>query len=133
MKNSTQVQELEEQIAVDKQRYAEIERLEDKLNEGIHLHGFRDVSTELAYRGEEESLATSIRKGEGMIAGVRDHRDSSENLQVAERDADVSHSDIAVAAYYIWLERKDKTDDSNQSQTPESDWAQAIGDLLARE
>jgi hypothetical protein len=64
MRDSQDIQELEKQIALDKQRYSEIERLEAELMENIPPRGFSAVSTELRYRGEKEALATSIREGE---------------------------------------------------------------------
>jgi hypothetical protein len=75
MRDSQDIQELEKQIALDKQRYSEIERLEAELMENIPPRGFSAVSTELRYRGEKEALSTSIRKGEEMLAGVRTHPD----------------------------------------------------------
>ncbi len=73
---SQEIQELEAQIARDKQKYSEIERRETELMENIPPRGFSAVSTELRYRGEKETLATSIREGEELLAGVRNHLDS---------------------------------------------------------
>ena len=61
---SQEIQELEAQIARDKQKYSEIERRETELMENIPPRGSSAVSTELRYRGEKETLATSIREGE---------------------------------------------------------------------
>jgi hypothetical protein len=73
---SHEIQELEAQIALDKQKYNETERREAELMENIPPRGFSAVSTELRYRGEKEALATSIREGEELLAGVRNHLDS---------------------------------------------------------
>jgi hypothetical protein len=71
MRDSREIHELEEQIALDKQKYSEIERLEAELMENIPPQGFSAVSSELKYRGEKEALAYSIRVGEEMLAGAR--------------------------------------------------------------
>jgi hypothetical protein len=133
MRDSQEVHELEEQITQDKQRYREIDRLEDELMENIPQRGFSAVPTELRYRGEKETLTTSIREEEELVAGVRDHPDWPHNRQILEQDTNLNRSEIAVAAYYIWLDRKDKTDNSSRSQTAVSDWAQAARDLLVRD
>jgi hypothetical protein len=75
MKSSQEIQELEKQIAMDKQKYAEIERLETELMKHIPPQGFSAASTESKYRGEKEALADSIRRGEEMLAGLRSHPD----------------------------------------------------------
>jgi hypothetical protein len=71
MRDLREIQELEAQIAQDKQKYSEIERLEAELLENIPPQGFSAVSSELRYRGEKEALAYSIRVGEEMLAGAR--------------------------------------------------------------
>jgi hypothetical protein len=71
MRDPREIQELETQIAVDKQKYSEIERLEAELMENIPPQGFSAVSSELKYRGEKEALAYSIRVGEETLAGAR--------------------------------------------------------------
>jgi hypothetical protein len=71
VRDSQDIKELEAQIALDKQKFSEMERLEAELMENIPLQGFSAVSTELKYRGEKEALANSIRVGEEMLAGAR--------------------------------------------------------------
>jgi hypothetical protein len=71
MRDPREIQELEAQIALDKHKYSEIERLEAELMENIPPQGFGAVSSELSYRGEKEALAYSIRVGEEMLAGAR--------------------------------------------------------------
>jgi hypothetical protein len=75
VRDSQEIAELEAQIARDKKRYSEIERLESELLENISLQGFRAASTEGKYRGEKEALANSIRVGEEMLAGARSQPD----------------------------------------------------------
>jgi hypothetical protein len=75
VRGSQEIQELEAQITQDKQKYREIERLDTELMENVPPRGFSAVSTELRYRGEKEALATSIREGEEMLAGMRNHPD----------------------------------------------------------
>jgi len=75
MRGSQEIQELEKQIAMDKQKYSEIERLEDELMKHISPQGFGAASTESKYRGEKEALTASIRRGEEMLAGLRNHPD----------------------------------------------------------
>jgi hypothetical protein len=71
LRDSEEVKELEAQIAQDKQRYSEIERLEAELMENISRQGFGAASTELRYRSEKEALANSIRIGEEKLVGAR--------------------------------------------------------------
>lgn len=71
VRDPQEIAELEAQIALDKQKYREIERLEAELMENISRHGFSAVSTEVRYRGEKEALANSIRVAEEMLAGAR--------------------------------------------------------------
>jgi hypothetical protein len=58
-------------VAIDKQRYRELERLEVELMENIPQQGFKAASTEGRYRDEMESLADSICKAEEMLAGSK--------------------------------------------------------------
>jgi len=58
-------------VAIDKERYKELERLEAELMENIPQQGFKAASTEGRYRDEMESLANSIRKAEEMLAGAK--------------------------------------------------------------
>jgi hypothetical protein len=66
-----EIRELEAQIALDKQKYSEIERLEAELLENISTRGLSAASTVGRYRVEKEALADSIRRGEEMLAGAR--------------------------------------------------------------
>jgi hypothetical protein len=71
MRDPQEVKELEAQIALDKQKYSEIDRLEDELLENIPPEGFREATTIGRYRVEKETLANSIRVAEQMLAGAR--------------------------------------------------------------
>jgi hypothetical protein len=71
MKNSEKIKQLEAQIARDKQKYREIERLEVELLEDISPQGFNAASRVGRYRVEKEALADSIRVAEEMLAGAR--------------------------------------------------------------
>jgi hypothetical protein len=66
-----EIRQLEAKIALDKQKYREIERLEAELMENISPQGFGVASTEERYRNERETLANSIRLNEEMLAGAR--------------------------------------------------------------
>lgn len=90
MRDTRETQELEAQIARDKQKYSEVERLREGLLASIPPHGFSAISQELEYRGEMEVLEYSIRVAEEKLAGARsqpdwpgdDHRDSDDPVQV---------------------------------------------------
>ena len=71
MTDSPEILELERQIARDKLKYSELERLNAALLENIPAKGFTAAHTEIKYRGEMEELANSIRVGEEKLAGVR--------------------------------------------------------------
>jgi hypothetical protein len=71
MRDPQEIKELEAQIALDKQKYSEIDRLEDELLENIPPEGFREATTIGRYRVEKETLANSIRVAEQMLAGAR--------------------------------------------------------------
>jgi hypothetical protein len=71
MKDPQKIKELEAQIASDKRKYSEIERLEAELLENIPPRGFSEASTVARYRVEMEALANSIRVAEQMLAGAR--------------------------------------------------------------
>jgi hypothetical protein len=75
MRDPKEIEELEAQIARDKHRYSEIERLEAELMENIPQQGFSAVSTGGRYRDEKQALADSIRIGEEMLAGARSQPD----------------------------------------------------------
>jgi len=71
MRDPEELRQLEAQVALDKQKYSEVERLKEELVENIPPRGFSAVSTELKYRSEMEALANSIRVGEERLAGAR--------------------------------------------------------------
>ena len=71
MRNPEEIKQLEAQIAHDKQKYSEIERLEVELLEEISPQGFSAASRVGRYRVEKEALADSIRVAEEMLAGAR--------------------------------------------------------------
>jgi hypothetical protein len=71
MRNSEEIEELEAQIALDKRKYSEIERLEDELLGSVPPTGFTEATTIGRYRVEKEALASSIRVGEERLAGAR--------------------------------------------------------------
>jgi len=71
MRDPQEIQKLEAQIASDKKKYSEIERLEDELLGNIPPTGFSEATTVGRYRVEKEALANSIRVGEEMLAGAR--------------------------------------------------------------
>ena len=71
MRDSQEIKELEIQIAIDKQKYGEIERLEVEALENVSPLGFGAASTIGRYRTEKEALAASIRVGEEKLAGAR--------------------------------------------------------------
>jgi hypothetical protein len=71
MRDPQEMKELEAQIALDKQKYSEIDRLEDELLGNIPPEEFREATTIGGYRVEKETLANSIRVAEEMLAGAR--------------------------------------------------------------
>jgi hypothetical protein len=71
MRNPEEIKQLEAQIAQDKQKYSEIERLEVELLEDISPQGFSAASRVGRYRVEKEALADSIRVAEEILAGAR--------------------------------------------------------------
>lgn len=71
MRDPEEIKELEAQIARDKQKYNEVERLEDELLGNVPPEGFTEATTIGRYRVEKEALASSIRVAEEMLAGVR--------------------------------------------------------------
>ena len=71
MKDLQEIKELEAQIALDKQKYSEIKRLEDELLGNIPLQRFSEATTIARYRIEKEALAYSIRVAEETLAGAR--------------------------------------------------------------
>jgi hypothetical protein len=71
MRDPGEIKELEAQIARDKQKYQEVERLEDELLGNVPPEGFTEATTIGKYRVEKEALASSIRVAEEMLAGAR--------------------------------------------------------------
>jgi hypothetical protein len=71
MRDPQAIKELEAQIALDKQKYSEIERLEDELLGNVPPTGFTEATTIGRYRVEKEALAYSIRVAEETLAGAR--------------------------------------------------------------
>ena len=90
MRDTRETRDLEAQIARDRQKYSEVERLREDLLANIPPQGFSAVSQELAYRGEMEALEFSIRVAEEKLAGARsqpewpgdDHQDSDDPVQL---------------------------------------------------
>jgi hypothetical protein len=71
MRDSQEIKELEAQIALDKQKYSEIERLEAELLGNVPPQEFGEATTIGRYRVEKEALAYSIRVAEETLAGAR--------------------------------------------------------------
>jgi hypothetical protein len=71
MRDPQEIKELEAQITRDKQKYSEIERLENELLGNVPPQGFTEANTIGRYRVEREALAYSIRVTEEMLAGAR--------------------------------------------------------------
>jgi hypothetical protein len=75
MRDLQRIKELEIQIAQDKNRYSEVERLEAELLGNVTPQGFNEATTIGRYRVEKEALAYSIRVAEEMLAGARSQPD----------------------------------------------------------
>jgi hypothetical protein len=75
MRDIQGIKELEAQIAQDKNRYSEVERLEAELLGNVTPQGFNEATTIGRYRVEKEALAYSIRVAEEMLAGARSQPD----------------------------------------------------------
>jgi hypothetical protein len=75
MRDLQRIKELETQIAQDKNRYSEVERLEAELLGNVTPQGFNEATTIGRYRVEKEALAYSIRVAEEMLAGARSQPD----------------------------------------------------------
>jgi hypothetical protein len=71
MRDPQEIKELEAQIARDKQKYSEIERLEAELLGNVPPQQFGEATTIGRYRVEKEALAYSIRVAEETLAGAR--------------------------------------------------------------
>jgi hypothetical protein len=75
VRDSQEIKELETQIALDKQKFSEIERLESELVGTVAPQGFSIASTIGKYRVQKEALANSIRIGEERLAGAKSQPD----------------------------------------------------------
>jgi len=75
MRDLQRIKGLEAQIAQDKNRYSEVERLEAELLGNVTPQGFNEATTIGRYRVEKEALAYSIRVAEEMLAGARSQPD----------------------------------------------------------
>ena len=75
MRDLQRIKELETQIAQDKNKYSEVERLEAELLGNVTPQGFNEATTIGRYRVEKEALAYSIRVAEEMLAGARSQPD----------------------------------------------------------
>jgi hypothetical protein len=75
MRAPQEIKNLEAQIALDKHKYREIERLEAELMGNIPPQGFSEATTIGRYRFEKEALANSIRVAEETLAGARSQPD----------------------------------------------------------
>jgi len=71
MRDLQRIKELEAQIAQDKNRYSEVERLEAELLGNVTPQGFNEATTIGRYRVEKEALAYSIRVPEEMLTGAK--------------------------------------------------------------
>jgi hypothetical protein len=74
MRDPKEIEELEAEIARDKKRLSEIERLERELLANIPHQGFAAASQERRLRDEKESLADSIRRAEKMLVDEKSRR-----------------------------------------------------------
>jgi hypothetical protein len=68
MRDPKEIEELQSEIARDKKRYSEIERIEGEILENISHEGFAAASQEGRLRDEREALAETIRRNEEMLA-----------------------------------------------------------------
>jgi hypothetical protein len=71
VRDPQEIKELEAQIVLDKQKYSELECLENELLGTIPPQGFNTASTVGKYRVEKEALANCIRVGEERLAGAK--------------------------------------------------------------
>ena len=71
MRDPKEIEELEAEIARDKKRYSEIERIEAEMPENISHQGFAAASQEGRLRDERQALAETIRRNEEMLARAR--------------------------------------------------------------
>jgi hypothetical protein len=71
MRDPKEIEELEAEIARDKKRYSEMERIEGEILENISHQGFAAASQEGRLRDEKQALAETIRKNEVMLAAAK--------------------------------------------------------------
>jgi hypothetical protein len=81
MRDPKEIEELEAEIARDKKRYSEIERIEGEILENISHQGFAAASQEGRFRDEKEALAETIRRNEEMLARARSQINSRADRQ----------------------------------------------------
>jgi hypothetical protein len=71
MRDPKEIEELQSEIARDKKRYSEIERIEGEILEDISHQGFAAASQEGRLRDEKQALAETIRRNEEMLERAR--------------------------------------------------------------
>ena len=71
MRDPKEIEELQSEIARNKKRYSEIERIEGEILENISHEGFAAASQEGRLRDEKQALAETIRRNEEMLAAAR--------------------------------------------------------------
>jgi hypothetical protein len=71
MRDPKEIEELRSEIARDKKRYSEIERIEGEILEDISHQGFAAASQEGRLRDEKQALAETIRRNEEMLERAR--------------------------------------------------------------
>ena len=75
MRDPKEIEELEAEIARDKKRFSEIERIEDEILEDISRQGFAAASQEGRLRDEKHALAETILRNEEMLAAAKSQID----------------------------------------------------------
>jgi hypothetical protein len=71
MRDPKEIEEIQSEIARDKKRYSEIERIEGEILEDISHQGFAAASQEGRLRDEKQALAETIRRNEEMLERAR--------------------------------------------------------------
>ncbi|HEY1577103.1 MAG TPA: hypothetical protein VGF82_08535 [Terracidiphilus sp.] len=75
MKDSAEIKRLETQVALDQQKYDEVEREEAELLDNIPPQGFGAFPAELKYRSEKEALEESMHVDKQIVAGLESQPD----------------------------------------------------------
>ncbi len=75
MRDSAEIKRLEAQVALDQQKYDEIEREEAELLENNSSQGFGAFPAELRFRSEKEALEESMHVNKQMLAGLKSRPD----------------------------------------------------------